>query len=450
MPVQLKALLAAGLWLASAPAVAGMADEAKGIGLYGDSWRPDPVHEYWDPGAYHRPERELVEGRFAGAECVECHQGVTPGIVNGWRQSRHAKPAGAAAPVACDGCHGGDHQALRFPTPADCGACHDRQHGQFLEERRYGFPSHALAMERAVDAKHFVDKPKAEVASCLQCHSVATKCDSCHTRHAFSAAEARRPEACITCHSGPPHPDDETYFASAHGRRYLAEGAGWDWSKPLVKGNYPVPTCAYCHMREGRHQVADKAIWKFGIREVNPRTAENNVKRRRWIAVCADCHEPDQAKAWLAGLDDERKRAWAMLYEAEAILRDLRGDDLLHPAPGARPPYPLDWWEQYWPIARIGFYEGQASAFYNVSGIERDYFEMWYFDGLGAYKAAAHGAPDAVREGHDRLARSLERVRAEAASLRALGTAERAAGVRADPGPLWLRGPYTDLNRERN
>ncbi|WP_272901963.1 multiheme c-type cytochrome [Candidatus Reidiella endopervernicosa] len=71
--------------------------------------------------------------------------------------------------------------------------------------------------------QHFVDKPKAEVTACVQCHSVATKCDSCHTRHLYSAAEARRPEACITCHSGPPHPDDET-FASAHGQLYLAEG----------------------------------------------------------------------------------------------------------------------------------------------------------------------------------------------------------------------------------
>ncbi|MBP6807940.1 MAG: hypothetical protein KA125_06560 [Chromatiaceae bacterium] len=29
--------------------------------------------------------------------------------------------------------------------------------------------------------------------ACVQCHSVATKCDSCHTRHRFDPAEARRP-----------------------------------------------------------------------------------------------------------------------------------------------------------------------------------------------------------------------------------------------------------------
>ncbi len=436
--------------LAAGGAAAGMKDKAKGRGLYGGEWTPDPVHEYWDPGAYHQPETEGVEGRFSGAECVECHQGVTPGIVNDWQASRHAKPGVGVGPVTCAACHGDDHQALRFPTPADCGNCHEQQHAQFLDERRYGFPSHALAMERAVDAKHFVDKPKAEVAACVQCHSVATKCDSCHTRHRFSAAEARRPEACLTCHSGPPHPDDETYFASAHGKRYLADGGAWDWSRPLKKGNYPAPTCAYCHMRSGNHQVADKAIWKFGLLEINPRSPENKVKRKRWIAVCADCHEEERAATWLGALDGERKKAWSVLDDAEDILRALRSDGLLYPAPGERPPYPVDAIESVWPIARIGLHEGQASAFYNVSSIERAYFEMWYFDNLGAYKAAAHGAPALVREGHTRLRRSLENIRREAQTLRALGDAESAAKTRPDPSELWNKGAYSDLNRKQN
>lgn len=439
------ALLLAVL-LAAAPVSAGMKDDAAGRGLYGDAWTPDPVHEYWDPGAYHQPETDAVEGRFPAAECVACHEAVTPGIVNGWRESRHATPGQGKAPVTCAGCHGDDHQALRFPTPADCGGCHTRQHGQFLGERRYGFPSHALAMDRAVDSKHFVDKPKAEVTACLQCHSVATKCDSCHTRHRFDAAEARRPEACLTCHSGPPHPDDETYFASAHGKRYLAEGGNWDWSKPLTKGNYPAPTCAYCHMRGGNHQVADKAIWKFGLLEINPRSPENKVKRKRWIAVCADCHKETEARAWLRGLDDERKAAWKLLDEAEDILRSIRLAGLLYPAPGERPLYPVDGIEKLWPTARIGFHEGQASAFYNVSRIERDYFEMWYFDSLGAYKAAAHGAPALVHEGHEGLARSLKKIRREAVTLRTLGKAKN----RVDPSPLWLKGPYTEKNRKEN
>ncbi len=417
-----------------------------GAGLYSRLWKPDPVFSYWNPGRFYKSVQS-VEGVFGGEECIDCHEALTPGIVKDWRASRHAK---TREPVYCNSCHGSDHQKLRMPTPDVCGGCHTSQHRQFADERRYGFPSHALAMQRALDAKHFVDKPKAEVASCLQCHSVATKCDSCHTRHLFDPAEARRPEACITCHSGPPHPDDEAYFASAHGTLYSAEGADWDWKKPLRKGNYPAPTCAYCHMRDGLHQVADKAIWKFGLKEVNPLTSENEAKRKRWLDVCMDCHGKTQSEAWLRDLDSERKRAWQKLYAAEDVLKTIRSKAFLSPAPGKRPPYPVDWLEKFWPRARIGFWEGQAAAFYNVSRIERDYFEMWYFANLRSYKGAAHGARALVNDGHRQLQTALRAIQNEADILTRLGEKEQRSGKRFDPGPFWKSGAYTSLNAERN
>ncbi len=417
-----------------------------GAGLYSRLWSPDPVQGYWDPAKFYQ-STQMVEGVFQGEQCVQCHESITPGIVADWRNSRHAK---AGERVWCSACHGDDHQRLHLPTPEVCGGCHEKQHGEFKDEADYGFPSHVLAMDRALSAPHFVDKPKAEVQSCVQCHSVATKCDSCHTRHRFDAAEARRPEACITCHSGPPHPDDDSYFASAHGRLYLAEGDQWDWSKPLVKGNYKVPTCAYCHMDGGRHQVARKSLWKFGLQEINPHTSANKALRREWIGLCGDCHEKEQARGWLSALDQERKQAWQKLYATEDILKGLRADDLLFPAPGERPPYPLEAPGGPGSKVRIGYFEGQASAFYNVSAIERDYFEMWYFDNLGAYKAAAHGHWAGVARGHKRMSESMQRIEAGARDLRALGEAERKAGIKSDSGGLWQGGAYTDHNRERN
>jgi hydroxylamine dehydrogenase len=420
-----------------------------GAGLYSRHWQPEPVFGYWDPARFYEPV-ERVQGVFEGEECITCHAAVTPGIVADWRASGHAAPAQGDA-ITCNQCHGNDHAQLRMPTPDTCGGCHETQHAQFEDERRFGFPSHALAMERVYDSKHFADKPKAEVSACMQCHSVATKCDSCHTRHAFSAAEARRPEACVTCHSGPPHPDDDTYFASAHGQRYLAEGDDWDWSRPLRKGNYAAPGCAYCHMTDGKHQVADKTIWKFGLQQVNPLTSGNQVRRRQWVEMCADCHAEDWSAEQLAGLDAERREAWVLLHEAEGLLKDLRADDRLHPAAGKRPPYPMDLMERLRPRARIGFLEGQASAFYNVSPIERDYFEMWYFDNLGAYKGAAHGDAEQVRKGHAAMAARLARIEEQARELRALGDEERTAfGRRAPAGAWWDSGAYTDHNRERN
>ncbi len=414
-----------------------------GAGLYSHDWSPDPVQGYWDPASFYTAPGS-VQGVFGASQCIECHQAVTPSIVNDWRDSRHAQ---VLEPVACPACHGSDHQTLYMPTPEMCGGCHNRQHSEFLDEARYGFPSHVLAMDRAINAPHFVDKPKAEVQSCVQCHSVATKCDSCHSRHRFDAAEARRPEACITCHSGPPHPDDESYFSSAHGKIYLEEGDEWDWSKPLRKGNYKVPTCAYCHMEDGRHQVADKSMWKFGIKEINPNTSGNKILRERWVQRCADCHEPEQARQWLGELDQERKQAWQKLYTAEEILRELRADEAFYPAAGERPPYPSSLWDAYFPRERIGFFEGQAAAFYNVSPIERDYFEMWYFDNLSAYKGAAHGDSARVSRGHMRMQQRLMLISQRADALQA---AKRSQKGKLDLSDLWNEGKYTNLNAEQN
>ncbi len=447
-----------------------------GAGLYSHEWNPDEVFVYWSPIDFYKSV-DTVKGIFTGQQCVQCHQGVSPGIVSDWRNSRHylsaqkgalpgkarslgqvletntglnEKNATTGSIVYCSDCHGNDHQNLHLPTPDICANCHQLQHSQFIDEKRYGFPSHALAMERALDADHFVDKPKAEVVACLQCHSVATKCDSCHSRHLFSPAEARRPEACITCHSGPPHPDDESYFASAHGQIYLSEGDSWDWSKPLRPGNYKAPTCAYCHMDKGKHQVANKSIWKFGIKQVNPLTSGNEVKRQQWVDRCSECHDRAWSIQQLREMDNERKLAWNKLYAAEKIVKGLRDDKLLFPAAGQRPSYPNNLIDQYFPMERIGFFEGQASAFYNVSPIERDYFEMWYFDNLSAYKGSAHGDVSRVIKSHRSMDRDLSELKKAAELKRQLREKEKQLGITPVVEAYWNSGEYTDYNRENN
>ena len=107
--------------------------------------------------------------------------------------------------------------------------------------------------------------------------------------------------------------------------------------------------------------------------------------------------------------------------------------------------------ENFFPHARIGFLDGQSSAFYNVSPIERDYFEMWYFTNLGAYKSAAHGDGIAVERWHSVMDKSLTAIETKAQALRTQGAVEKKMlGHRADPGSLWLEGEYTTYNREHN
>jgi len=423
----------------------------QGAGLYSQDWSPEAIFAYWAPNKFYQSV-DTVQGNFSGPQCVRCHESLTPGIVNDWKNSQHYLSAQNQPKkrVYCSDCHGSNHQNLRMPTPEVCANCHQQQHTQFMDERRFGFPSHALAMERVFDTNHFVDKPKAEVTACLQCHSVASKCDSCHSRHEFSAAEARRPEACITCHSGPPHPDDESYFASAHGQIYLAEGDNWDWSKPLRAGAYKTPTCAYCHMDNGQHQVANKSIWKFGLKQINPLTSGNQIKRNQWLQRCSECHDKEWSRQQLSNMDKERKVAWDKLNQAENLLRTLRGEDLLFPPASKRPPYPNSPMGHFFPRERIGFFEGQASAFYNVSAIERDYFEMWYFDNLSAYKGAAHGDSHRVQESHLALDNALNKLKAQADNYRNIHNQEQQNDLIPPVESYWNSGEYTDHNREYN
>ncbi|MBF0128156.1 MAG: hydroxylamine oxidoreductase, partial [Magnetococcales bacterium] len=90
--------------------------------------------------------------------------------------------------------------------------------------------------------------------------------------------------------------------------------------------------------------------------------------------------------------------------------------------------------------------EGQASAFYNVSAIERDYFELWYFTNLGAYKGMAHGAKAISQRFHERLDAEARAIAATAERLRDAGK----TGGERDLQPLWLEGEYTRFNRDHH
>lgn len=74
-------------------------------------------------------------------------------------------------------------------------------------------------------------------------------CTSCHTRHAFSIKEARKPYTCSQCHSEPDVPAWPVYKISKHGNIFLTRQQEWDFdSVPWVVGkDFTAPTCATCH-----------------------------------------------------------------------------------------------------------------------------------------------------------------------------------------------------------
>ncbi len=101
-------------------------------------------------------------------------------------------------------------------------------------------------------------------------------CAACHgDRHIKSLEGARKSSACVTCHGGEGSPVAKSYFTSKHGVIAKLEATRWDWSKPLAEANYRAPTCAYCHMHEGRHGIS--------------------AKGEALDAACLDCHSPSYA-----------------------------------------------------------------------------------------------------------------------------------------------------------
>lgn len=139
-------------------------------------------------------------------------------------------------------------------------------------------------------------------------------CTVCHTRHRFSIADARKPEACGACHLGPDHPNIEIYYESKHGQQYLTHGDEWKYdSAPDAwePGDYTAPTCATCHMSgigelATTHNINERLKWdlmhkKSVIRSGERGDGEKGDKEMR--KVCANCHGPTHTDVQRRTLD---------------------------------------------------------------------------------------------------------------------------------------------------
>jgi hypothetical protein len=230
-------------------------------------------------------------------------------------------------------------------------------------------------------------------------------CSACHTRHAFSAAQARRPDACGKCHLGPDHPQREVYEESKHGILYKAfesrlniERSTW-----IVGVDYTAaPTCATCHMsatprQAVTHDVGDRISWtlrppistklnmvvfddlsKADVPEGRPlpkpgeTTQGKRVKevltwqqrRERMQDVCAGCHASSFITGFYRQFDD-----LVNLYNdkfarpATAIMAELRKVGKLTP----------------------GEFDEK---------LEWIYYELWHHEGRRARHGASMSGPD--------------------------------------------------------
>ena len=365
------------------------------------------------------------------SSCRNCHNSVTPFIVEDFISSE----MGQSGYVNCTSCHlaeTGEADAVLHngytitfrPSPDDCSGCHPDQVEQFYQSK------HAMGWTKMEDTSRYIDLPlEIRGPMCEGCHNIGQispdgsigKCDSCHTRHTFSKAEARKPESCGTCHMGPDHPQIEAYLSSKHGVMYTLENDGWNWSDSTT---FTAPVCTTCHMPEGTHNVGfgisiggtssgstiSGSVQPFPMGNVS--TTVFAEKRTDMIGVCQECHSSAFAAQALSEADAVKNETDALVGEARRILIDLYNDGLLDPMPANRTANPVTGFN----LTLMG-----QQLYSNTSGIETLFFKMYKYHDVTAWKGAYHFSPDYAHwYGYAEANHDLELIKAEDRLLRAL------------------------------
>lgn len=452
-------------------------DQAQGYGKgkFADLWEPIAISRYFDPGLYQG--RDDLDFDVQAGECVSCHESITPGWVHSWGNSVHADLdairalpeddsraykkehlaeveanlrsmglLGADQPLAavgCADCHlgvgkqAGNHKTdLRLPDAAACGQCHVRQFSERESERDTitwpqdqwpaGRPSHALSLKANYETAIWAGMAQREVAEgCTMCHTTQATCNQCHTRHEFSAAQARKPEVCSNCHNGVDHNEFENYMLSRHGIIYQANGDKWDWDKPLseafASAGYNAPTCQTCHMGingQPTHNLVQKVRWGFApMRSIadnldHPWFAE---RRELWVATCSQCHSPSFANAWLDVMDKGTEQGLALVEQGNAEIKAMYDEGILIGQATNRPAPPKP--DEDAPGGFFGLFWTEGN---NPTAIEFRNAQMWEQQLMRHFKGLAHVNPGGFTYTHgwSELIGSLAAIRDEATRLR--------------------------------
>jgi hydroxylamine dehydrogenase len=384
--------------------------------------------------------------------CLECHKQDNTGVYQQWGASKHHR-----ANVACFECHMANegepdaflHEGYRIATivsPKDCARCHSKEAEEFANShhskgaRILGSLDNTLA--EVVEGNRGMKTPgfpggvsAAAVSGCWQCHGSEVKvlangkldpatwpntgigrinpdgsegsCSACHSRHSFSAEQARHPDNCGKCHMGPDHPQMEIYYESKHGIAFRAfkDKLNMDSSKWVVGEDYNLaPTCATCHMsatparpatkdrpalpaQPVTHDVGMRISWnnrpeisvrpeisdkKLGLpgAEVNWQTRRNHMK-----AVCVNCHEQQWVDNFYVQYDSLIDLYHQKFAEPGLELYKL-AKPLMNPVQFANK---LDWtWYELW------HHEGRRAR-HGASMMGPDYTH-WH----GTYEVAKH------------------------------------------------------------
>ena len=339
-------------------------------------------------------------------KCMTCHKEKSPGLYQQWYNSQHAMHK-----VTCYDCHAaaaGDKDAFEhyggtiatLVTPRDCGRCHEKEAAEV--ERSYHATAGKILESADAYLAHVAAGQPVAIAGCENCHGAKMKidpkspnklareswpnsgigrinpdgslgaCNACHTRHGFSKAQARQPEACSKCHLGPDHPQREIYEESKHGNTYYTniEKMNLDADSWEVGIDYNVaPTCATCHMSAtpsmgATHDVGQRISWTLRP-AISKHKDDWQTKRANMLQVCVNCHGKSFAQGHYYQFD-----AVVNLYNEKfakpstALMKIVRDKKLLE----------------------------NPASFSNM--IEWTYWELWHHEGRRARHGASMMGPD--------------------------------------------------------
>jgi len=375
-------------------------------------------------------------------ECVECHSAVARGIYQEWGTSKHFR-----AGVGCYECHKAakgepdafEHEGYLIAlivSPGDCSRCHPAEVEQFEESHHakagliLGSLDNFLA-DIVEGDRNFYGGSALTVSGCKQCHGGVVEvngdgslkptgwpntgmgrfnpdgsigsCTACHQRHAFSAAQARRPGNCGKCHLGPDHPQKEIYEESKHGIAYRAhlDEMNLDNSKWVLGEDYTAaPTCATCHMSAVRtsegdlvpvtHDVGARISWnnrpptsirpeisdaKLGLEKMAKVTWQE--RRQNMVKVCTVCHTPGYVSNFYEQYDGVVELYNSKFARPGLALMKIASEYGLTTEAKFDEPVEWTWWE-------IWHHEGRVAR-HGVSMMAPDYTH-WH----GLYEVAKH------------------------------------------------------------
>lgn len=366
------------------------------------------------------PVRLLAEKREAaltGQTCIECHRAKTPGIFNDWQAGMHAK-----VDVHCDKCHRATDERsvlvshLEYSpkpiavvvSPKNCQGCHPKQAEQYSRSKHAN--TYDIMWKVDLWLNNGANNAIEKTSGCYACHGTVVavengkplpgtwpnvgvgrvnpdgtkgSCTSCHTRHRFSIAEARKPEACDQCHLGPDHPQIEIYNESKHGTIYHAEGDQWHWDPDnrqwRAMEDFRAPTCAACHMSAvtgqfaASHDVTERLSWETQaprtVRPADfqpfPAATDWQLERRKMEAVCLQCHATTWTREHFGNLDQVIRNYDEQYYDPiKALMDRLYADGL---------------------VSREKYFDEE---------IEWQFYEFWHHEGRRARMGTAMMAPD--------------------------------------------------------